>query len=329
MADAMSAAQMALREELEKRQRTNRVLTQEIEDRQRAEQKLEATHQQLMIASRRAGMAEIATGVLHNVGNVLNSVNVSASIALDRIQQSKGEQLDRLCVLIEQHDADLGRFMTEDSKGKQIPRFLRLLAGNLADERAQTLEELGSLHSKIEHIKTIVATQQSYAGVLAVIEPVELRELLDDSLKMNFASFERHGIQIEREDGVAIKVLLDRQKVMQILVNLIKNAKESLLEQQVGERRIRFETRLIGDDRFRIEIRDTGVGILRENLLRIFSHGFTTKKSGHGFGLHSSANAAQELGGSLTVKSDGANQGATFTLELPFQPADMPVCCTT
>jgi signal transduction histidine kinase len=329
MADAMSAAQAVLREELDERQRANRALTQEIEVRLRAEGKLEATHQQLMIASRRAGMAEIATGVLHNVGNVLNSVNVSATLALDRLQQSKADQLDRVCDLIEQHDADLGRFMTEDSKGKQIPSFLRLLAGNLADERARTLEELEALHSKIEHIKTIVATQQSYAGASGVVEPVDLHELLEDALKMHGASFERHGIQVERDDADLPKLLLDRQKVLQILVNLIKNAKESLLEKTHGERRIRFETRLVGEDRFDIVVRDTGVGIPRENLARIFAHGFTTKKSGHGFGLHSSANAAEELDGSLTVESDGADQGAAFALELPFQPAETLACSTT
>jgi two-component system, NtrC family, sensor kinase len=329
MADAMAGAQGALRTELDERQRTNRMLKQEIEDRVRAEQELEATHQQLMVASRRAGMAEIASGVLHNVGNVLNSVNVSATLVLNRLQQSKVDQLTRVAGLIEQHQADLGQFITLDPKGKQVPGFLKLLSGHLAEERAQMLEELNALHSKVEHIKTIVATQQSYAGVSGVIEPIDLHQLLDDAIKMNSSSFERHGIAVQREYAELPKLLFDKQKLLQILVNLVKNAKEAMLEPGQGEHRLDLSTRLVDEDRVQIVLTDTGVGIPRENLLRIFSHGFTTKKTGHGFGLHSCANAAKEMGGSLAAESDGPGTGATFTLELPFQPAEAHVCCTT
>ncbi|HEV2973055.1 MAG TPA: ATP-binding protein [Pirellulales bacterium] len=329
MADAMAGAQRALQTELDERQRTNRILKQEIEDRIRAEQELEAAHQQLMVASRRAGMAEIASGVLHNVGNVLNSVNVSATLVLDRLQQSKVDQLTRVSGLIEQHQADLGQFITLDPKGKQVPGFLKLLAGHLTEERAQMLEELNSLHSKVEHIKTIVATQQSYAGVSGVIEPIDLHTLLDDAIKMNSSSFERHGIAVQREYAELPKLLLDKQKLLQILVNLVKNAKDAMLEPGQGEHRLDISTRLVDEDRLQIVLTDTGVGIPPENLLRIFSHGFTTKKTGHGFGLHSCANAAKEMGGSLQAESDGPGTGATFTLELPFQPAEEPACCTT
>ena len=64
---------------------------------------------------------------------------------------------------------------------------------------------------------------------------------------------------------------------------------------------------------------DNGIGIPADNLTRIFGHGFTTRKEGHGFGLHSGALAAKELGGALTVESDGPGKGATFTLEFPIQ----------
>jgi signal transduction histidine kinase len=76
-----------------------------------------------------------------------------------------------------------------------------------------------------------------------------------------------------------------------------------------------------GEGRVRVSVIDNGVGIPAENLTRIFNQGFTTRKDGHGFGLHSGALAARELGGSLHVHSDGAGQGASFTLELPLAGA--------
>ena len=314
---------------MKERQRANGLLQREVDERTRAERALEGTHQELMTASRRAGMAEIATGVLHNVGNVLNSVNVSATLALERLRQSKGNQLNRVADLLEQHADDLGRFMTQDPKGKQVPGFLKLLAGHLEEERGHVLEELEALHSKVEHIKTIVATQQSYAGVSGVIEPIDLHRLLDDAIKMNSSSFERHGIVVDRDDAELPRLLLDKQKVLQILVNLVKNAKDAVLERSGGERRIGFRTEVGADDRLRIIVSDTGVGISEANRTRVFSHGYTTKKSGHGFGLHSCANAAKEMGGSLSMHSDGADRGAEFTLELPFQPAEALECSTT
>ena len=305
---------------------TNEELSREVTERRRAEEDLDTAHQQLVVSARRAGMAEIATGVLHNVGNVLNSINVSATLASDRIRQSKVTELVRASKLMQQHAADLGEFLTSDPKGKQLPAFLDLLGVHLVDERADVLKELELLTTKVNHIKTIVSTQQSYAGVVGVVETVDVASTLDDAMRLNSASFERHHITVVRDYGQIPKVRLDTQKVLQILVNLVNNAKDSFAEcPDLVDRRLILRSRLIGDETIQIQVIDNGVGVPKENLTRIFSHGFTTKKTGHGFGLHSCANAALELGGSLLAQSDGPGKGATLILELPFIPAEVNV----
>lgn len=301
----------------------NEELKREVSERLRAEKELEGAQQQLVTTARRAGMAEIATGVLHNVGNVLNSINVSATLAADRMRQSKVSDLTRATNLIEQHSSDLATYITSDPKGQHLPAFLSLVATHLADERDDILKELELLNSKVDHVKTIVSTQQSYAGVSGLTETVDIATLLDDAMKLNSAALDRHSISVSRQFEEIPRVRLDKQKSLQILVNLIKNAKDACTESGRQDRKLLVKTRLADGKTVQIYVIDNGVGIPRENLTRIFSHGFTTKKTGHGFGLHSCANAAQELGGSLAAYSDGPGSGATFVLELPYEPAEV------
>jgi len=136
---------------------------------------------------------------------------------------------------------------------------------------------------------------------------------------MNALAIERHGVQLVREYSRSPAVLVEKHKVLQILVNLIRNAKYALDERGHSDKRLTLRVGVNGNDMVKILVIDNGVGIPPENLERIFAHGFTTKKHGHGFGLHSSVLAAKEMGGTLTVHSDGPGTGATFTLELPCQ----------
>ncbi len=286
-----------------------------------AEQKLEAVHRELMLASRQAGMAEVATGVLHNVGNVLNSVNVSAAVIADRLRQSKCAGIGKLSKLFQEQGADLARFLTEDERGRQVPSYLQQLAVHLDQERAELIQELEGLTQNIQHIKEIVTTQQEYARVSGLVETVALPDLVEDALKMHGGSYARHAIRIVRQYAPLPPVMVDKHKVLQILVNLFSNAKYACdAIKNTGDRQVTVRVAATGDNRARIEVTDNGVGIAPENLTRVFSQGFTTRKGGHGFGLHSGALAARELGGSLTAHSEGLGRGATFTLELPLSP---------
>jgi PAS domain S-box-containing protein len=289
---------------------------EDITHRRLAEEELERVHKQLLLASRQAGMAEVATNVLHNVGNVLNSVNVSASIVSERIKKSKCAGLSRVAVLLEEHASDLATFLT-GSQGRHLPAYLQELATELIAERDVAIAELAELRANVEHIKEIVAVQQSYARRGGVTDMVDIRGLVEDSLRMNEGAFSRHGVTLVRDFQDVPLITVDKHKVLQILVNVIRNAKYACDESGGQEKRVTVRVR-VAEGRMLIAVIDTGVGIPPENLERIFSHGFTTRKDGHGFGLHSCALAAKDLGGSLKGESDGPGQGATFTLTLPL-----------
>jgi two-component system, NtrC family, sensor kinase len=314
-------------ERTEQLSRANADLTREVAERKRTEQELDTVHQQLVDAARRAGMAEVATGVLHNVGNVLNSVNVSATLVVERLRRSKVPDLRRAVEMLNHDGAEAVRIHAEDGKAKQLRAFLQLAASHLTRDQGELLEEMQSLTKNVDHVKTIVAMQQSYARAGGVVETVVLSNLVDDALKLNAASFGKHEIELVRQYADAPQVRVDKQRVLQILVNLVRNARDALVESGRNDRRLTARVKTggqPGDEKMLVDVVDNGTGIAKENLTRIFSHGFTTKREGHGFGLHSSANAARELGGSLTAYSDGPGRGAVFTLELPFKPKETP-----
>jgi PAS domain S-box-containing protein len=291
-------------------------VVEDITERRRAEGELERVHQQLLVASRQAGMAEVATNVLHNVGNVLNSVNVSASVVSERIRRSKCTGLARVAALLTEHAGELGTFMA-GAQGRHLPVYLQELAAELISERDAAVAELSAVRSNVEHIKEIVAMQQGYARRGGITDTFDVCVLVEDSLRMNEGAFSRHGVTIIRDFEDVPRVQVDKHKVLQILVNVIRNAKYACAEAAGGPKRVTVRVRA-AQGAVLLSVIDTGVGIPKGNLDRIFNHGFTTRADGHGFGLHSSALAARELGGSLQAESAGPGQGATFTLILPL-----------
>jgi len=292
-------------------------LQHEIAERKRAEEEVEALHNQLVEASRHAGMAEVATGVLHNVGNVLNSVNVSSTLLADRLRKSRASNVARAAELLKERNGDMAEWLAKDERGKMLPNYLAELGKHLATEHAEMTVELELLVKNVEHIKEIVAMQQNYAKVSGFTEALPVEKLMEDAIQMNAAAFERHRVRVTREYENVPNVRVDKHKVLQILVNLLRNAKYAM-DSNTGERRLDLIVRKEGEETVRVIVRDTGCGIPPENLTRIFSHGFTTKKDGHGFGLHSGALAAREMGGILTAESEGLGCGATFILDLPI-----------
>lgn len=294
-------------------------IVRDISERKRAEAELAAAQKQLVEISRQAGMAEVATSVLHNVGNVLNSINVSATLADERLRKSRASDLGRLVTLLREHEADLPAFLASDSRSQKFIQFVEQIHRHLAREQATLLEELAALRKNIEHIKQIVAMQQSYAKISGVVETVDIIPLLEDALRMNAAALSRHNVHVVQQFSALPPLSTEKHKVLQILVNLISNAKYACEHSGRTDKEIILRV-TDAPDRVKISVIDNGVGIPAENLTRIFNYGFTTRKNGHGFGLHSGALAAKALGGSLSVQSDGPGRGASFTLELPRQP---------
>jgi ligand-binding sensor domain-containing protein/signal transduction histidine kinase len=310
------------REETQLKQRTQS-LEKEIEERKRMEEENRRIHRELLEKSRQAGMAEIATNVLHNIGNVLNSVNISASLVVDNVKQSRAASLAKVAALMREHEHDLGTFITRDAKGRQLPVYLGQLAEQLLADQTGAIQELDLLVKNIGHIKDVVTMQQSYARVSGVREIINLCDLVEDSLRMNEAGLNRHQVEVVREYAEVPPINVDKHRVLQILVNLIRNAKHACEDSARADKQMIVRV-ANGEGRIKISVHDNGVGISPENLARIFNHGFTTRKDGHGFGLHSGALAAKEMGGTLIVHSDGPGKGACFTLELPAQAAPTP-----
>jgi C4-dicarboxylate-specific signal transduction histidine kinase len=298
-------------------------LREQIEAKDRAHAELAAAQQRLMELSRGAGMAEIATGVLHNVGNVLNSVNVSTSLVVGKVRESKVDNLVAAIGMLEQHAGDLPAFLEKDPKGQRVLPYLAKLGGHFRSERESLLTELESLSSHVGHIKQIVATQQSYAKVSGLVEKIQLSDLAIDALRIVESGMVRHGIQIERDFEPLPEIAVEKHNILQILLNLLRNAKQAVTERKSpGPHTVRIRIRRAGPDRVSVAVEDNGVGLPPENLTKIFRHGFTTKADGHGFGLHSCALAASQMGGSLRAESNGPGHGATFTLELPLKSAE-------
>jgi C4-dicarboxylate-specific signal transduction histidine kinase len=283
-----------------------------------ANSELRKTQAKLIETSRLAGMSEVATGMLHNVGNVLNSVNVSATLVVNQVRHSKIANVGRVYELLREHEADIATFLSVDAKGRLVIPYLSNLAGTLVSERTAMTAELENLQKNIEHIKDIVAMQQGYAKTSGVTETTSVPDLVEDALRMNTGSLARHDIDVVRDFQGRHVINVEKNKVLQVLVNLIRNAKYACEESGRLEKRITLRT-TANERSVSIAVIDNGVGIPQENLTRIFSHGFTTRKDGHGFGLHSGALAAKEIGGTLTGHSGGPGKGATFILELPYK----------
>jgi signal transduction histidine kinase len=199
-----------------------------------------------------------------------------------------------------------------------LPGYLTLLADGIAQEQQDVRRELESLRGNIDHIKEIVAMQQNYARASGVVETAPVRELVEDALKMHSGAYLTYTLRLERVYAEVPPITTDKHKVLQILVNLFHNAKHACDESGRADKQVTARIVRSGEDRVRIEVADNGIGIPAENMTKIFNHGFSTRKGGHGFGLHSGSIAAKELGGSLTAHSDGPGKGATFVLELPL-----------
>jgi len=295
----------------------------DITERKRIQAEIQSVHEQLVEASRQAGKAEIATNVLHNVGNVLNSVNVSATLVADNIKKSRISGLAKAVEMLREHEHDLGDYLSRDPRGTLLPTYLAQLSEHLLADQKTSLKELKCLGENIEHIKEIVATQQTHARAPSMLEVVNVGQLVEEALRGIMTSAIHHKVQVVCDIDDIPQARLDKYKVLQILVNMVSNAKNACNESERTDKcmTVRVRSR---DSRVSVAVIDNGVGIPADNLTKIFGHGFTTRTNGHGYGLHSAALTAKQLGGVLRAQSDGVGQGATFTLELPLNPLESP-----
>ncbi len=282
-----------------------------------SQEKINRLNKNLNNMARQAGMADIATNILHNMGNILNSLNVSAKIVIKKLDNSMALNLSRLVVSLKNHPDDLVDYLTNDNKGKMIIPYLDELSRSLDEERNSMHKEMWYLIEKMEQINNIVAMQQSNAEYSGVYENINLIDLIEDALKMQFLSTQENSIQIIRDFLEPPLVYADQYKLLQIIANLLSSAKYAVINHHADPKTIKISINCIHDE-VAISISDNGIGIDKENLTKIFQYGFTTKEGSYGFGLHNSANAAKEMGGSIIAESDGVGMGATFIVKLPI-----------
>ncbi|MCB1042441.1 MAG: PAS domain-containing protein [Acidobacteria bacterium] len=298
-----------------------RRLNEELEERvEKRTSDLRDAQSRLIDVAHRAGMAEVAAGVLHNIGNILNSVNISTEVLYERLNSSKVHDLIRIEGLLASHRQNLAQFFTEHPKGKLIPEYLDTLLPGLKTEHGRLTQEVEELREAIRMMTDVIHTQQSYATAGLYTENTDVTEIVDDALKLMQTSLHKRGIQVIRQFQANPKGNVPRVKLVHVLTNIIKNARDAMADVEHPQLTIRVSQP--SKDQAAIAVRDNGCGIESDHLKRIFVHGFTTKRDGHGFGLHTCANALTEMGGSLEAYSDGQGKGSTFTLLFPL---DVPL----
>jgi signal transduction histidine kinase len=283
------------------------------------ESKVRERTRELLDVSRQTGMFEVATNVLHNVGNLLNSVNVSGDLILNMVRGLGTDKFEKATGLLMAHQSDLASFLNHDEKGRRLGPYLVMLAGSFAATKNRILKEFDCLNQNIERINGVVSMQQNIADAAGLVEAVALDELVDDTLRKHEEAYQQQKVRIIREFSPVPPVRTDRYKLTRVLSNLLANAKDACVAKPDGERTIRVRLGMHGETRAMIEVADTGIGIAADNLVRIFSPEFNPKPNGRGLGLHSGALVMKSLGGTLTAASAGPGRGATFTLELPLE----------
>ncbi|KTC99116.1 sensor histidine kinase [Legionella erythra] len=310
-------------------------LMKEINDRKTAEEKADVLNKELLkaqenliTASHQAGMAEVTISVLHNIGNVLNSVGVSVEMMEEHMSSLMFKKIALLIDMLKAHESNLLDFFQHDEQGKLLPAYLSVLFEEIQSHQATVKGELDRLRQQYNHIKDILSAQNEVTNRQPITEKVILSHLVDSSIRlvMTEDSMLINQITLNKDYRYTSVITTDRTQLMQLITNLLKNAKESLMELNSGS----LKTITIVIDKqengefVTLRVMDSGIGILPENLSKLFSFGFTTKKKGHGFGLHNSALIAKQLGGTLQVESEGEGKGAEFILTLPVDNSTTP-----
>lgn len=283
-------------------------------------ERLAESRRQLTDVARQAGKAEVATDVLHNVGNVLNGVGVSVGLIGNKLRSSEVDTVGQIAHLLSENRAALAEFLTQNERGKRLPEFVAQLADQLQREQEGLLAEVQAASDALEHVRALVDLQQRHGSQSIIREDVEPAALVEQALSLCAPSLKRHGINVATEPMANESVLVDRHQIIQIVVNLITNAASAIKAQRPERPEIQVRSCFVDGETGRqlcIEVSDNGDGIAPENLARVFSFGFSTRPDGHGYGLHAAANAARTMGGSLAARSDGVGRGSTFTLLVP------------
>ena len=277
-------------------------------------QELKTAQQELVDKAHKAGMADIATGTLHNIGNVLNSINTSIYVMRDIVYDSPFKDFERANHILKNNMENLEKFFINDPRGPKLLQLYLKLEKPFHELQNQISEHLDRLVDRIVLANEIIIAQQNYAGARPILEELDITNVIEDALKLQLTMLQKYKIKIITNFNPLPKIVVQRTKLLHILVNLFNNAKDAMKETPEAERSLML-TLDGNENNTYLRITDTGHGIPPELIRSIFAQGVTTKPEGHGFGLHSCANYMTEMGGKIWAESPGVGNGATFILQ--------------
>jgi DNA-binding LacI/PurR family transcriptional regulator/signal transduction histidine kinase len=275
--------------------------------------KLDSSYKKLVEHAQREGMADIAADILHNIGNILNSISVSAHMMENSVKSAPFDDLLRANRLLEANMERLEDFIRNDRKGKILMRFYLKLGESMEKLREQLIYNANRLSTKLNSINEIIAAQQNYAGVASQPEELSIAAILEDALKVHAASLDKYRITVERDYRANPRLVVQRAKLFYIFVNLINNARDSMTETPLNERRLSISIYEDGSESC-VRISDTGRGIAEGAIDKVFDYGYSVKDERRGFGLHSSSSYMAEMGGVILAESAGIGKGQAFTV---------------
>ncbi len=276
-------------------------------------EKLDNTYKTFTDQAHKEGMANIATEILHNIGNILNSVNTSVQFMREVITTPVFDDLTMANHLLNMNITDIDNFISNDIKGKKLMEFYVNLGKSFDILQNHLSNHIHRLDYKVNSINDIIVAQQNFAVEKAIVEELDIISVLDDSLKLHLSSLDKYKIEIIKNYLYRPKILAQRSKLMHIFFSLISNAKESFLDILRESRYIRITVYNDSTGKY-ICIEDNGCGIRSDLLEKIFTYGYTTKKEALGFGLHRCTSYMKDMAGEIWAESDGPDKGATFVL---------------
>jgi PAS domain S-box-containing protein len=282
----------------------------------KADREIEKMHKKNIDMAHAAGMAEMASDTLHNVGNVLNSIKISAESISETFRTGTYDfkNLIQATNLLNQKFNCTDDFIANDPNNKKLLEYLVLFSDGLQQEKLQTLENIDRLLKGVRVVENIVAAQQTYASLESMMDSHNLKDIVEDSITLKNDLLERYSIKIEKDFKSVNKVHVQKSKLVHILLNLIHNAADAMVSEPPEQRKLSFVIEQSEGAVF-LEVKDSGQGIPTDKHQKIFTHGYTTKDDGHGFGLHSSAKYMAEMNGKIWVENNVDQSGVTFILQ--------------
>ncbi len=293
------------------------LIATDISIRKTTEENFKTAQKELLAQAHLAGMAEIATEILHNVGNSLNSLKVSAQLIQEVVRHSVVDGLKNANQLLDEHADNLNDFFSHNPKGKKLLQYYHTLEKKFEEDNNKIASHLSRLFDKVQEITNVVAAQQDYADAPSLLEELDASVIIDNALVIESEIMEESDISVKKEYSDVPKIVAQKTKFLHILVNIFKNARNAMAKSISKKLSVCVDC---NDRTIFIRVKDTGMGIPQKDITKIFAYGYTTLKEGLGFGLHNCANYMTEMGGKIWAESDGKGEGATFVLEFPIRP---------